>query len=421
MNKAGGWRVLLIKDVLARLRVVLWCPDKMWEAGRREIDEQLDEVASDYWSKAVLRGHKKEHPDGAWQEEAWLAGRSHAETGRLRIVDRHLSKSGWFDAPTEPPWKIRARNAPAVTLFYSFKGGAGRSTALAAVALQLAAAGERVAVLDADLDAPSVGALLAGYDGATASYGITDYLLERRILGGENRLGVEDYCHRYAAGRGAGTEDIFVFPAGNFGSRYLEKLARIDYGEPPEGSRHPFVSLLEQIRRDLAPGWILVDARAGLGDVSGFLTGGLCHFHVLLGTLAEASSRGLDLVLERLGGDRVRRGEPQAECLLVAAMLPRSDEKLFQAFARRFEERARDAFSEHYYADPREEPDTLWTLDDLESDDAPHVPVVLPYDERLATFRDLSEVAEPILLRGSYTELTERLRADFRRARGRVR
>ena len=105
----------------------------------------------------------------------------------------------------------------------------------------------------------------------------------------------------------------------------------------------------------------------------------------------------------------------------MATMLPRSDEKLFQTFVRRFEDRARDVFSEHYYADPQEEPDTLWTLDDIESNDAPHVPVVLPYEERLATFRDLGDVAEPILLRGSYTELAERLRAGLRRFTGRSR
>lgn len=421
MNKTGDWRILLVKDVLARLRVVLWCPDTSWEASRDEINEQLSAEAPGYWSGSVIRGEKKEHPDGAWQEAAWLAGRSHRETRNLRIADRHLSKSGWFDAPTDPPWQIRKKNAPAIALFYSFKGGAGRSTALAASALHLAAAGDRVAVLDADLDAPGVGSLLAGYDGATASCGITDYLLEQRILGDDNSLGVEDYCHRYAPGAGAGTEDIFVFPAGVFDSRYIEKLGRIDYGESPQGSRHPFVLLLERIYRDLSPDWILVDARAGLGDVSGFLTGGLCHFHVLLGTLAEASWRGLELILERLGGDRVRGGRAQAECLLVASMLPRSDEKLFQTLVQRFEDRARDVFSEHYYADPQEGSDKLWTLDDMESSDAPHVPVVLPYDERLATFRDLNEVAEPILLRGSYTELTERLRAGFRRSRGRVR
>lgn len=154
--------------------------------------------------------------------------------------------------------------------------------------------------------------------------------------------------------------------------------------------------------------------------MSGFLTVGLCHFHVLLGTLAEASWRGLKLILERLGADRVRQDKPQAECMLVASMIPRSDEALFRRCVERFTDQARDAFSEHYCAVP-EASDEFWTLNDLESADAPHVPVVLPYEERLATFRDLREVEEPILLEGSYMELAERLRAGFRRLRGRVR
>lgn len=418
-SKPQTWRALVVKDVLAKLRVILWCSNRSWESSRREIDDQLSKVASDYWSKSVLRGRDLEHPDGAWQEQAWSAARRHETVDRLRMLDRHLSKTGWFDAPTEPPWTLRAKDAPPIALFYSFKGGAGRSTALAATALHLAAAGERVAVLDADLDAPGVGTLLAGYDGAIASYGIADYLLEQRILANQAGIGTDDYSHRYAAAGSGGAGEIIVYPAGRFDHRYLEKLARIDYGESPEGASHPFVVLLERIRRDLAPGWILIDARAGLGDVSGFLTGGLCHFHVLLGTLAEGSWRGLELILRRLGGDRVREDKPQTECMLVASMVPRSDEALFRECVERFTDRAREIFSRHYYAEP-EAPDEFWTLDDLESADAPHVPTVLPYEERLATFRDLTEVAEPILLRGSYTELFERLTTGFRRFRGRV-
>ena len=74
--------------------------------------------------------------------------------------------------------------------------------------------------------------------------------------------------------------------------------------------------------------------------------------------------------------------------------VPRSDQSLLAELVQRFADRSRDAFSAHYYAAPEEAPDTLWTLSDLESDDAPHVPVMLPYDERLATFRDLDEIAE---------------------------
>ena len=197
-----------------------------------------------------------------------------------------------------------------------------------------------------------------------------------------------------------------MYPAGTFNAAYVDKLARIDYGNPVAGTPHPFVALLQQIRRELAPRWILMDTRAGLGEVSGFLTGGLCHVHVLLGTLAEASWRGLELILDRLGGDRIRNGKPQAECLLAASI---------QGLVSRFTERARDAFSTHYYAEPDETPDELWTLSDLESDDAPHVPVVLPYEERLATFRDLSDVAEAVLLRdGPYRDLAGRLSGSFK-------
>ena len=74
-------------------------------------------------------------------------------------------------------------------------------------------------------------------------------------------------------------------------------------------------------------------------------------------------------------------------------------------------DRRRDAFSAHYYAAPQEALDTAWTPNDPKSDDAQHVPVALPYDERLATFRDFREVMEPIMLSGdSYTELARRIR-----------
>lgn len=409
---SGKWRVLLVKDVLARLRVVLWCPSDEWESSTAEVDRTLREAATAFWSGNVLRGRTGRHPDAGWQKKAWAQAAPRDEDGRLGVLERRLGKTGWFEAPDAPPWALRGR-APAIVLFYSFKGGAGRSTALAAAALQLAAAGERVTVVDADLDAPGVGSLLAGRDGAVASFGVVDYLLERRVGGDGNPLDVGDYHHRHVTDSSASAGDVLVFPAGTFDERYVEKLARIDYGAPPDGADHPFVSLLKQIRRDLEPGWILVDARAGLGEVSGFLTGGLCHVHVLFGTLADASWRGLEHILERIGGDRVRAGQRQANCVLVATMVPQSDVVQFKELVERFTDRAREVFSEHYYADPAEfdASDDFWTLADLDSTEAPHVPVVAPYDERLATFRDLNEVAERILLgEERYQQLASRLR-----------
>ena len=213
-------------------------------------------------------------------------------------------------------------------------------------------------VLDADLDAPGVASMLAGHGGATAPWGIVDYLLERRVRGNAEPH-IEDYYHQYAEAGVSGAE-IFVYPAGTLNRAYVDKLARIDSGSEADGTAHPFVALLGQIRRELAPRWILIDAGAGFGEIAGFLTGGLCHLYVLLGTPADASWRGLELMLERLGGSRIREGKPQAECLLVASMVPRSDESLFKQLVQGFTDRARGAFSAHYYAAPQEALDTAW-------------------------------------------------------------
>lgn len=415
-TKPSRWRVLLVEDSLAMFRLVLWCSSGDWDAATKDLDQILRHSAGAFWSGSILRGLKEtELPDGPWQHQAWQQSIDAVEDlTNLRVVGRHRAKTGWFEAPERPPWKLR-KNEPAIVLYYSFKGGVGRSTSLVATALRFASAGERVVVIDADFDAPGVGRLLGGDGAVLSAWGVVDYLLERPILdemGGENPE-LEDYYHRCPPSLIPGAGEILVFPAGAFNERYLEKLARLDYGPRRGGSEHPFEMLLAQIRSELEPQWILIDARAGLGDVAGFLTGGLCHLHVILGTFSEPSWRGIELLLDRLGADRVRRGETQSECVLVQAMVPRSDELRFQEAVRQFTDRARDAFTDHYYADTGDE---FWTLDDLESADAPHVPTVLKYDERLAHFRELSDVAA--VLRDEekeYRDLAARVQSAVRR------
>ena len=87
-------------------------------------------------------------------------------------------------------------------------------------------------------------------------------------------------------------------------------------------------------------------------------------------------------------------------------MVPRREHN---AIATRFEERSRDLFAEKYYADP-ELGDEYWTLDDLEDDDAPHVPVTVLYDSALADIQDVNEVADDLLRLWPYRRLVDRLR-----------
>ncbi|MBE3038434.1 MAG: hypothetical protein IMZ62_06450, partial [Chloroflexi bacterium] len=101
---------------------------------------------------------------------------------RLRVAERHRTHGAWLHDMTEPLWQRTGERgkSPPILVFYSFKGGVGRSTALASFAIQRARVGDRVVVIDFDLDAPGVGVLLAAdKSGMTASWGVIDYLLER--------------------------------------------------------------------------------------------------------------------------------------------------------------------------------------------------------------------------------------------------
>src|SRR5581483_10947473 len=80
----------------------------------------------------------------------WIGGASRRGSARRRRcggdwdTDRHAVPTGRPDAMKNPP-----RNGRIVT-FYSYKGGTGRSMALANVAWLLASGGRRVLVIDWD-------------------------------------------------------------------------------------------------------------------------------------------------------------------------------------------------------------------------------------------------------------------------------
>ena len=130
-------------------------------------------------------------------DTAWEQGVPVPDTGeRLRLNDRHRNRTAWFlpIEQSQPVWPLSG--GPPIVVFYSFKGGVGRTTALAAYAIARARRGERLAIIDFDLDAPGVGRLLDDGEGHIARWGVVDFLLEH---GG--RLPLDDYRHTCAESR----------------------------------------------------------------------------------------------------------------------------------------------------------------------------------------------------------------------------
>ena len=400
-----GERVLLIEDVLGRIRLVVWA-----DAGRRQLLEALVRKATTegdgtgYWSGDVWSGGEAPEPEREVYEAFWSRAME-IVPDRIRLGNRYREREGWFMPAENGPWPITRHGRAPVVAFYSFKGGVGRSTALAAFALQRARSGERVVVVDADLDAPGLGALLpADRQGGTQRWGVVDYLLERPLRPVD--LGDDDHAFRDEEAVGSG--EVLVVPAGRLDQDYLGKLARVDW--EPSGTADkpaPLRRLLDDLSTQLHPQWILVDARSGFSDPAGVVLAGLAHLHVLLGTSSAQSWAGLALVLERIGAERVRRGRPRADCVLVHAMVPRTT-ALAQQSKVDFANQARQLFEEHDDAEDGSGED-FWTVGDAEVSDAPHVSVPLSYDEKLASFAYIGQVT-PVLLGDEYRQLGERIR-----------
>lgn len=389
---------LLIVDFRGKLRLVLWSEGEPDTTG---LEQDFATQCGAWWTGELLRVAVLDAVMRRVYEAAWDAAPVDADETRLRVHDRHRSRTAWFSKPVEPPWKAPAMGPP-IIVFYSFKGGLGRSTLLASFAIQRSRMGERVCVVDFDLDSPGAGRLLsADSSGLTARWGVVDFMLERSLA----EAPLADYFHR--CDRAAGAGEIVVFPAGDMNEEYADKLARIDLEEAPDAHDGGLWKLLARVRDELKPKWILLDARTGISEPAGQLLSGIAHLHVLLGTTHDQSWQGLNLVLDRLGKRRLLADLAQAEVSLVQAMVPSGETgKAAKAI---FSARAEDEFDARYYAaDEEAEQDSLWTLGDKGSQDAPHASMPVDYDSRLASFGDIAEIADA-LCGGPYPAIAERI------------
>lgn len=156
--------------------------------------------------------------------------------------------------------------------FYSFKGGVGRTMALVNVGALLAEAGNRVLLVDFDLEAPglpSYGAL----KGAKGRAGILDYVesYQRELVAPD----VNDYiveCPIFGDGK-----SLWLMPAGrSLKPSYSDQLNRMDWERlyTDQSGYLMFEDLKEQWRQfgDKGFDYVLIDSRTGYTDVGGICT-----------------------------------------------------------------------------------------------------------------------------------------------------
>lgn len=186
--------------------------------------------------------------------------------------------------------------------FYSYKGGVGRSLALANIATRLAEFDRKVCLLDFDLEAPGLHLKFSEYPFRNAiSKGIVDYIYDYSTKGILN-----NNLHSFATNFSVKTSKrtIDLIPAGDISSSlYWEKLSKIDWYDllyESEESVSFFLDLKEKIKRDFNPDYLLIDSRTGVSEISGITLSLLADEVVILAANNKENLSGAKRIIDSL-------------------------------------------------------------------------------------------------------------------------
>jgi hypothetical protein len=282
-----------------------------------------------------------------------------------------------------------------IVTFYSYKGGTGRSMAVANAAWILASQGERVLVIDWDLEAPGLHRYFAPFvldRELTASPGIIDFLcafVEGACANGEGSA-QEDarWFHRYT------DLEPFTFsldwefekpggidfvPAGQQGPMYAAKVVGFEWQRFYEKLGGGVFLEAVKTRLRASYDWILIDSRTGISDTAGICTVQLPDDLVLCFTLNHQSIAGAAAVAESAFTQRCKpSGEPGLRVWPVPTRVELAEKERLEA-AR---DAAQDAFEQYLMRLPRQARRDYWGRVEV-----PYDPY-FAYEEVLATFAD---------------------------------
>ena len=173
----------------------------------------------------------------------------------------------------------RRRSSRQVVTFYSYKGGVGRSMAVANVALLLARDhGRRVLVVDWDLEAPGLHRFFNMSD-EDLGKGVIDYLDNYKTLIktpsdkiSREDLSIKSYLREVTRYEGGGSLKLLGAGLQQTKSDYVEKVRGFDWGQfYGEWNGSHLIEALRNEFLDLAD-ITLIDSRTGITDVGGVCT-----------------------------------------------------------------------------------------------------------------------------------------------------
>lgn len=209
--------------------------------------------------------------------------------------------------------------------FYSYKGGVGRSMALANVAASLASRGRRVLMVDFDLEAPGLDSF-EEFDVPRGRIGLVEYVCA--YLDNGSPAPITDHIHEIHP-MDFGDSDapkprnidgkLWLMTSGAKNDAYNQKRLSIDWADlyDNHSGAEFFENFKAEIEDTYRPDYVLIDSRTGLTDVGGVCTLHLPDLVVLLGALNEQNLQGIASVARVL-----RDSEKFPQIIPVATPVP---------------------------------------------------------------------------------------------------
>lgn len=204
--------------------------------------------------------------------------------------------------------------------FYSYKGGVGRTLAMANCARALAARGKKVVLLDFDLEAPGLlhfAAFQPKNGGKRSPAGFAEYLEACLQHGPPDEL--DDYIHE-CEGKSTDEGKMWLMPAGRHGEpgyrSFLNDINWSDFYTRQDGYK-----ILENLRGHIIeryqPDYVFIDSRTGLSEIGGIATHQLADIVVLVFNLNGQNLEGAKLVF-----NSIRKAPLHPAVILVASPVP---------------------------------------------------------------------------------------------------
>lgn len=175
-----------------------------------------------------------------------------------------------------------------IITFYSYKGGVGRSLALANIAVCLAKWGHQVLCVDWDLEAPGLHAYFPNSGGRVSRQsGLLDMITAH---GKQSKVDWREYITKVRVGRER--IQLSLMSAGRDDGDYKSRLHALNWDHLYEKRR--FGSFLEKMRDEWKSRYdfILIDSRTGVSDIGGITTIQLPDIVALMFTANEQSIAG---------------------------------------------------------------------------------------------------------------------------------